>query len=394
MNPYYCYAGSFSMAILTYWLHWSVLYPKLEGPLELFLFIMIAAMVLTGYAWQKHFPLKSLVIARDDHKPWKVTAFLYVLWGIDFLYEGGIPLVKILTGQPYNYRLFGFPTLHVFTVTFSSFYTIFLFHLYLSQPKQKTLLFIVINLFAALLIYSRAMLIFNLTSCAIIYLFSLRQVSIRFVLTSLFGIIILAYLFGVLGTLRSSREANHRYDNALFLDVGQPAASFQNSIIPNEFFWSYVYFSSPLANLQKNVSEAGFQPFGWRRFAAMVNNEFLFDFISKRINRFVGIEREGQREIPGPFNVSTVYSRSFSYLNWWGIFFMGGFILIVPWIYLRFLDVHSPFFLSGIAILCTIYFFMFYENTIRFTGLGFQLMYPLLFAGLQKRGINAFRIFH
>lgn len=53
-------------------------------------------------------------------------------------------------------------------------------------------------------------------------------------------------------------------------------------------------------------------------------------------------------------------------------------VILFPWLFLKLLPPSSNFFLSGWAILCTMYFFLVYDNTLRFTGLSFQLAYPLL----------------
>jgi len=300
---------------------------------------------------------------------------------MEFVYEGGIPLVKILLRQPYNYRFFGVPSLHVFNVTFASFFTIFLFHLYLSSHKNKYLILSLINWAAAILIYSRAMFIFILVAAFFVYLAS-GSIKIKFILwTPLVGIMIL-YFFGILGNVRESFEAKSKYNPALFLETGGATDQFRSSWVPKEFFWGYIYISSPLANLQTNINtrHVSDKP---SVLYQHVNNEIAFDFISKRINRLLGWEREGENTITGPFNVSTVYSRSFSYQGWIGIFIMAAFVLVFPWFYCWLLP-QGSFTLTGIAILNTMYLFLVYDNTIRFTGLGFQLIYPVILPFCEK----------
>lgn len=392
VNPYFCYSISFLFALLTYLLGWSDLYPPLSAALIGFLSITIGVHAWMGgkFALEKKVVFTALPEG-GKYAPLFVTLFLYALWTLDFLYEGGIPLVKILLKQPYNYRLFGIPSLHVFIVTFSSFYTVYLFHLYLSSRRKSVLFFWAINLFAAILIYSRAMFFFNLAGCFLLFLLQARNIP-RYVLGGLpFVFLILFYFFGVLGTLRVAREAEKEYDSSLFLEIGKASTSFQRSPVPKEYFWTYVYVSSPLANLQKNIDS-------WRgvsprigRLGEMINNEILMDFMSKRINAFLHLEREKEYTIPGPFNVSTVYSRSFSYLGWNGMAIMALVILLAPLGYMKVVSQNSPFFLTGFVILCTMFLFLAYDNTLRFTGLSFQLVYPVFlpvawrwFPGLRR----------
>ena len=93
------------------------------------------------------------------------------------------------------------------------------------------------------------------------------------------------------------------------------------------------------------------------------------------------------KTIPGPFNATTVYSGSYSYAGWWGVVLMMGVILMIPVLYTRLVPPASPFFLSGLVIINTIFLFMIFDNTLRFTGLSFQVVYPiLLHAGMNRMG--------
>jgi len=379
INPYFCYAFSFLTAIVVYLLGWSTLYPRLSVVLFAFLFLTIIINALLGWRTAKSQNLKfrSITFSKRSY-PFLITAFIYILWALDFLYEGGIPLIKILFNQPYNYRLFGIPSLHVFIVTFSSFFTILLFHAYLSNKQRHLLILYFINLAAAVLIYSRAMFFFNLSGSFFLLLFWAKKPPawllcfLPIVLTGLF------YCFGVLGTLRVSREAKVKYDNRLFLHSGKANDSFRESVIPKEFFWTYIYVSSPLANLQQNINTYEHQPISLKKTLGLINNEVLMDFISKRINGYIRVNREREHTIDGPFNVSTVYSRSFSYQGWLGMSIMFCVILVLPWIYVKLIPCDSAFFFSGFAILCTVFLFLAYDNMIRFTGLSFQLVYPII----------------
>lgn len=380
MNPHFAYCLSFLIALLTYGLGWSNLYPKLEIAVIAFLGATIALHFIMGWRWKKNSALSYSPIAPQKlmlHSA--ITIFVYALWAVDFLWEGGIPLVKILLNQPYDYRLFGAPSIHVFTVTFASFYTVYLFHEYLSHRQKTVLLLYLVNLSAAILIYSRAMFVFNLIASAFLLIMSMKTISFKFVVSSVFGLLLLGYGFGVLGTLRVSHEARSPYDNALFLKIGDATPSFRNSLVPGEYFWGYMFMTSPLANFQYNINHTTEKSFTISRFARMVNNEVLMDFISKRINALTGGSRENDRTIFPSFNVSTVYSRSYNYIGWSGIIFMAIVVLAIPFLYRKLLPTSSPFFMTGMAILSTMFLFLAYDNTIRFTGLALQLAYPIIF---------------
>lgn len=386
ISPYICYTVSFASVMLVYLLGWSDLYPKLS--ISLLVFLLITFIVHIGC----HFLLKPIAFRKLERQILPavgVTIFIYILWIIEFICEGGvgIPLIKILFHLPYNYRLFGVPTLHVFVVTFSSFFTVYLFHLYVSNRSKLLLILYLVNLGAALLIYSRAMLFFNLTGSAIVYLMSLNKISLKKVSIIAVSIIPLFFVFGVLGSLRVSREAHEPYNNENFMKTGAASADFRQSVVPKEFFWAYIYISSPLANLEHNIDSHPNRTVSLQNMFWAGVNECLPDFITKRIHQIKGTQPTRDWTIGYSFNVSTVYSRAYSYSGWGGIILIGVFMISIPFLYLKILDHNSDFFVTGWAILCTIFFFASYDNTIRFTGLSFQLVYPLILA-VYERVVN------
>lgn len=380
INPYFCYALAFAVSLVLYPLGWSDLYPPLSMPVVFFFGSTIGLHLVLGI----YFARRKMVIFRKLHVPaWKlapmyITIFIYLLWIAEFLYAGTIPLLGILLRTTYDYRTFGIPSVHVLVVTFSSFYTIFLFHQYLSNRSQKTLTLWLVNLAAAILIYNRGMFLFNLSACVLLYLIYKGKFSFRHVALISAGILVVSYLFGVMGTLRVSNESRGAYTNYHFLLTGRASESFRNSIIPSEFFWTYVYATSPMANVEQNVRFGTVDEVTPSAFLRWINNELLFDFVSKRVNRVTGSDRVRIATIPGPFNAPTVYSGSFRYLGFPGLLLMAVAIICLPLMYFKAIAPSSPFFLTGLATLNTIFLFMVFDNTIRFTGFSFQMVYPLL----------------
>ena len=245
------------------------------------------------------------------------------------------------------------------------------------------------NLSAALIIYNRGMLFFNLTASASLYLVYKKSLPVKEIIIGAAGIFILLFVFGFLGSLRGSNESRKAYSNEAFLKTGRASASFRNSPLPSEFFWSYIYLTSPIANLQNNLNHYQPGPITFPKILDWLNNEVVFDFISKRINSLIGSEREPEMNIQGPFNASSVYSRSFSYLGWSGLLLMAIVIILIPIGFYKILPPTSPFFLTGLSILNTMFLFMVFDNTIRFTGLSFQLVYPILLHLATKQKFSA-----
>lgn len=376
INPYSLYCAGFLAALLLYPLHWSSAYPALKLPLIAFITCTLMAHFVLSRYWTKVKPV-TFYKTNPITNPIHVTIFIYCLWIVDFLYEGGVPLFNILLSRPFNYRLFGMPGLHVLAVSLSSFYTLYLFHAFLSDRKKILLLLYLINLSAAVLIISRSMLFFILIGSCLLYLFTRDKIPVKKLSLLVPVLVIVLYFFGVAGNKRGAAEGNGSYNPDEFLETGRATENFRESFVPKEFFWSYIYISSPLANLQMNINHHTVPPISRRRILEYINNEFLFESISKRINTLAGINRQEAIIIKHPFNVSTIYSTSYTYIGWPGMITMAVFILALPVLYFKMLSKNNSYSLTAYAILCTMYLFFIYDNTIRLMGWGFLLVYPI-----------------
>jgi hypothetical protein len=89
-----------------------------------------------------------------------------------------------------------------------------------------------------------------------------------------------------------------------------------------------------------------------------------------------------------------MYSRAYSYCGWIGIISMFILLLLLPLVYVKLVAANSPFFVTGLAILSTMFLFSGFENMIRFTGLSFQLVFPILLTFLftRQRDVKAIAV--
>src|SRR5688572_29302941 len=135
VNPYFTYILTFLFSLLLYLLNWSELYLPISNSLLIFFLLSFILAFYIGAHFQskkwisyQKIPVRSNIV--------KVTIFIYVVWLIEFIYAGGSPLMIILNGGRYNYVEFGIPSLHVFIVTFNSFFAVYVFHMYLSSHNR------------------------------------------------------------------------------------------------------------------------------------------------------------------------------------------------------------------------------------------------------------------
>lgn len=379
-NPFYIYIVSFAFVILIYQLGWSEMYPPLSAGLIIFFVITFLLALYLGALFDRYLPIRYLEIKEID-RPYRTTIILYFLYMLEFIYNRGIPISLALKTSTYDYKEFGIPTLHPIIATFGSFYTVYIFHLFLSTRRKKYLLVLFFLLTIPILIFNRGMLMINLTSMLFVYLLSIKGIRIRMLLFIVTFSLIVLYFFGVLGNYRITKSPSNRY----FLEISAANEKFINSRIPKEYMWSYIYISSPLANLQNNINNNPAINFRVKDFVIM---ELLPDFISKRIAPIVSAERSEPENISAYFIVSTIFCYSFNFMGWPGIYLM--FLIIISLIacYLLLLRKNNPYYVTGISILMTFMVFNTFDNMIYFSGISFQLVYPLIWPIMQKLKIR------
>lgn len=359
LNPNFIYCSVFLVVIALYQLGWSDLYPQLQSSLLLFLFMTICLNVFLGLIVKKlnFFDKNTRLIIDKSNNEKLITFALLVFWCID-KYFGDIP------------------TIHIILITFTSFYSIYIFSRLL-QEKKRSLLFVFITLFliVSLLATYRILIFYNLITYMLTYIYVKKPFeSLKGKLIISVSILAILFTFGYLGNNLKGSSYN---SGELILTIGEASTAFRTSFIPNEFFWTYLYASSPLANLELNVEHNHTLERSGRGMFLWMTSEFVPDFISTKIFKIMNEEPVQGLQVNSALNVSTVYLKSFRYAGWPGITVMALFIAVFPIIYL-FIIRNSKYFIPGLVSLITIYLFLVFDNLFVFSALSFQLIYPIL----------------
>lgn len=398
ISPYSSYIFAFSVALAVYQLNWSELYPEVSINLLLFLIFTFITFFIVNVAIYKPSVSDSFYYIPFNPNVTKITYFILVCWIMEFIYNGGVPLLLIIQGSNYNYTGFGIPSFHVFVVSFSSFWTVYTFHMYISTWNKRVLVLFLINIFCGILVFNRAMVLMNAVSCLFIYVASISN-NLNFIKFITIGtkISVLAlsilFIFGSLGNLRTEKLYDRSQDENIILEIGKAKDNFRNSLIPTEFFWTYLYTSSPIANLQNtiNFSSPELNTLNIQNIIGFLNNEILPDFLSKRVNQMYQSNKKSVVLIDEQFTVSTIYAGSYANIGWFGVMIMALFISAFPLVYRRRLEKNkrgsykeNTFKISGVAILNTLYFFLIFDNMFVFSGLSLQLVYPLILNNILK----------
>jgi hypothetical protein len=383
---------SFLAVLVSYFFGWSKLFPELEFSLLVFLITSIIVAVIIGRSFYQRNIISFNKIKFSNKVEW-VTYAIWFGYVAEFIYHRNFPLLAVFTKIPLSYHEFGIPTFHVFLVTFNSFFSIYLFQMILSETRKRKylIIFYISTLVPSLLIMNRGMLVMILISCLFVYLIKYqRQITIRKIAGLLAIGLLGLYLFGVAGNVRvnNSYQTNTSlFSNDLFMQIGGATTEFKQSLIPKEYFWGYIYLASPLANLQETINEYEFkEDINIPDSLKLTITQMLPDFISKRIVSLYDFEIPNGKQITQELNVSTAFTQPFVILGWVGIVLFTLFIFTFAFFYILLLKkLNSEFFVIGVAIINTMFLFNTFTNMFSFTGLSFQLVYPLLFTILGKR---------
>ena len=377
-NPFFVYAFSFTLPVLLYQLDWSYLYPDLSLKLVAFLVGTFLISLTIGLYIHK----KRLLVYHPNFRQLNMKWLLiFITTGniLDFAYQREIPLFSILNKITVeNYGTFGIPTFGVFILTFGSFITLYFFYCYLVKREKKYLWACIYLFIFPLLIFSRGAILLNLSNMLFLYFFTTKGNKIKIYSKIVVFLLVVLLGFGYLGNLRTSNQLDKEGElGDVILELGQAKPSFVQSPVPAPFFWSYIYISSPLANLQYCINTT--QPvYTVKSFFEYFNYELIFDSISKRIGGIFDLERKPNNLMVPYLTVSTIYASSYTDLGWIGMALTFFALMSVSIIYLVILKPANPFFPLGLAILNTLILFSIFDNMLSFTGLSFQLLYPII----------------
>jgi hypothetical protein len=385
-NPYILYIISFVLSFLFYLLGWSDLYPEITADTVLFFIVTFLISAYLSFTIKKS-PLLRYTKIGHNSIIYRLTALSFVAWIADIIYAQSIPLINIVFGIKYSYNEFtGIPTIHVILNGFQIFFCVYLFHLFLSVKNFKILYLYLLNIIPFIIVFSRAALMIITIACLIIYVASksdqlLSETVKRFIFKILPFALIVLILFGSLGNMRSGSQLDDpdNADELIFL-VAEANSKFYNSGVPKILFWSYVYISSPLANLQRNIDMSKNRYPNSKDITSFFVNELLPDFMSKRIDEIFELLPTSPHLITPNLTVGTVYAGSAYYLSWMGLIIMAIFIMILPKLYLNLLIKNDGLYIEGIAVLCSMYSLLIFDNMFKVSGVSMTLVFPLIFS--------------
>ena len=376
LNPFFYYIFIFVFILSLYSLRWSYLQPLLTFELVIFFFVTFLISVLGLICFQKFFYNDGYILNYDSNK----FIFIFIFLGAiaELGHQGAVPLVEILKGANYDYTGFGIPTFHVFFLPYISAVGILSFYRYLVEKNKMKLYVFLFSILFLILIVNRGALIFSFISTTLIYLKYKGGISVKKICLTSIAMLIVLYLFGVIGNYRMISSGYQTED--VIISLGQATPEFYNSPVPNEFFWSYLYVVTPLANLQYQVNNTPVNT----DYTDVLKYHLMIDFLQKRV---FPDEDKQLHLIADEFNVSTMYGEIVQKSGFTGLYIVFFWFLICIFLIaiITPLRYRSPVF----ALLCSLAILTCFTNVITFSGF---ILQPILLSILGHFRIGRYNL--
>lgn len=244
--------------LFLYSLGWSSLNPALDSQ------TVVLVLIISAVSYLLSFYAKNLRIEtakKENNHAGLVVAILTILFGVNFLYSGYIPLIGIMRGSAEYTEFPGIPFVYAFIFTFSLFYSFVLSYYFFSFKKLKYLFYLCVIIFLFGLVVSRSSIIFCLGGFVLCY-FLINERKIRrvnflkktflFLFLCIF-VIVVCYGFGCFGNIR---QGYSWYDCSYIEMLGK--FNYFPEFLPKQFMWVYLYVTTPLANFNINVVSSNY----------------------------------------------------------------------------------------------------------------------------------------
>lgn len=368
-NPFYMYCVAFTLAIFVYLWGWSDIFPELSAGLILFLAVTSILFIFAGHIFIKK---PSEIFNYQTHSSFldDIIFGLIILLGlINVLYMGYLPVMD----RSHNYREFGMPIVDIVFNTLSIFFTLHFFHLFLENKKRRFLIYVLIILIFQILLYRRSTIVWIFTSSSFLYLLNRKKISLLILSVCIICIPLLSYCFGLYGNTRSKLSKSYVLNDLRASDA------FKYSGISRNHYMTYLYVSSPLANLQKNIYEGdGFLNRGdFKDFSFYC---LIPESLTNRLEKSLNLNKPVCNLITPDLIVGSYFMVSFYTLGWGGMIVMFLYLFVFILIVLYVLRKWSTFGMETLSLLSATVSLLIFSNFLNRLDMILMLfVYPVLF---------------
>lgn len=316
------------------------------------------------------------------------AALIVCYFAAAFIENDGIPLIKILRGEPYDIYGFRIPGLHVVTLAFTSYHALRYWRRVLTASDRRSLTALALIL-ALVKAMGRSAISFIIFAGFVMFLRAQRITALRLGV----GVAVVVgflYAFGLFGNERLAyqieQETGQQARGDVVLDYAEATPAFDDSGLDPAWMWPYLYFSSPLANLNVAIQEAQGAVCGQRcDLDGLLLYELMPDSVGDKIARNIGVDELDRTDslVRPDLTASTTFGPAASYAGFVGITAVAVVLLFVGLVSSKLLR-GSPLREEGLAILWTVFFFSFFDNMVAYSPLSLQLGLVVVAATLAR----------
>jgi hypothetical protein len=307
---------------------------------------------------------------------------IIILGFINVLYMGYLPVLD----RSHNYREFGMPVIDPLFNSLSIFFSVFFFRSFLENRKIRPLVYLIIILIIQAIIFRRSAIVWIITSSSFFYILYKKKIRLLLIILSIICIPALSYCFGLYGNFRSNLTKSF-----VFNDLGA-SETFKNSGISYNHYMTYLYLSSPLANLQQNIDSKN------QEYKNENIKNFLFYCLVPQ-SLTIRLEKPFHLSAPSTYLISpnlivgTIYMLSFYTLGWIGMISMFLYLFLFILLCLLVINKWHMFRLETLSLLSATVCMLIFSNFLnRLDVILMLFVYPVLFHFIFAR-VNRFKSF-
>lgn len=379
-NPYISFAGAFSFALLLYSPHLSSMFPALSATVYVILGLSITISLLAALLTQERIDKirgagQCILEQRKRSSAFRILICLTPFALLEIALYPKLPIVTAIHGAAMGPKDFiveyGIPTVHAIIIALCQITIVQgINELFVGSTARRKALIAVLSSIALLVIFlSRGALVISLMAALYCNFSRLKSFSLKNISITLCILTISLILFGRIGDLRSG-------GSDYILSTGGANTDVFGAVVPSEVFWSYVYLTSPLANLERTVQTRPIDK--GINFDALFTLDIVPDVISKRMSGSLAQWTNERPLINSAFTVGTIFSRPYYFSGMIGsflIFFWWAFVTRLSLLFARKSQAYTTTILGFTNVLG---FFCVFTNTVVFSS----IMGPIIICAL------------
>lgn len=384
-SPYAAFCLWIVVGAVLLQLRWSTLFeaPRIDFWLTLGLaFVVFLMLALTARAMPP--------IADRERVRWANVVVITLYFALAYAVSGGVPVLLILEGAPYDIYSFGVPGLHIVAISYTGYYGVRLFRALLAERSARHAVMFVWVTALMVSMGSRSALSFLAFACLVVFV---RARRLRAPAVVFAGAAVLAFLlaFGQFGDTRLGFQIEQATGQAAsttaIVNYSRASPAFEATGLPALWLWPYLYMASPLANLNSAFEYSAGAVCGRTcDVGGLVLYELTPDVVGVRLADALGVEAfdKGAFLISPDLTASTTFGPAVGYAGVVGAVAVLGALVLVGFAVTGAIR-GTPLQEEGVALLATFYFFAFFANMLAYSALSLQLAWLVLDAVRFRR---------